>query len=129
MSASKPKIGSIGWADLTVPNADVVREFYAAVVGWTPNDHDMGGYDDYDMKSPETGETQAGICWARGANANLPPVWMVYITVEDLAASVAKVEEAGGSIVQGVKDLGEYGSFCVVKDPAGAVCSLFQPPS
>ena len=29
----KPKIGSITWCDLTVTNAEVVKDFYAKVVG------------------------------------------------------------------------------------------------
>ncbi|MEM9553202.1 MAG: VOC family protein [Acidobacteriota bacterium] len=129
MSEAKTTIGAIAWTDLTVPNADTVRDFYAAVVGWEPKGRDMGGYDDYEMLSPQSGETQAGICWARGANADLPATWLVYINVEDLDASVAKVTEAGGSIVQEIKDIGEYGRFCVIKDPAGAVSCLYEPAS
>ncbi|MGB6336961.1 MAG: VOC family protein, partial [Thermoanaerobaculia bacterium] len=41
---SKPEIGKIGWTDLTVENADDVRDFYTAVVGWKPSPVDMGGY-------------------------------------------------------------------------------------
>ena len=29
----KPKIGSITWCDLTVTNAELVKDFYAKVVG------------------------------------------------------------------------------------------------
>ena len=28
------EIGSIGWIDLTVPDAPAVRDFYQAVTGW-----------------------------------------------------------------------------------------------
>lgn len=28
---NKPEIGTIGWTDLTVPQADKVRDFYGAV--------------------------------------------------------------------------------------------------
>jgi catechol-2,3-dioxygenase len=31
---SNPQVGTIGWVDLTVPNADEVRDFYMEVVGW-----------------------------------------------------------------------------------------------
>jgi predicted enzyme related to lactoylglutathione lyase len=41
---SKPEIGSIGWVDLTISNAEEVRDFYAQVVGWRPAPLDMGGY-------------------------------------------------------------------------------------
>jgi len=30
----KPEIGSLGWFDLTVPDAEKVRDFYSKVIGW-----------------------------------------------------------------------------------------------
>ena len=73
---NEPKTGTIGWTDLTVENADAVRDFYQAVVGWTPGAVSMGDYDDYAM-SPQGSEMPvAGICHARGVNAGQPPVWM-----------------------------------------------------
>ncbi|HEY9422117.1 MAG TPA: VOC family protein, partial [Thermoanaerobaculia bacterium] len=88
MSQPKPPVGSIGWIDLTVPNADEVRDFYSQVVGWKPEPVDMGGYSDYNMASPD-GEPKAGVCHTRGNNASIPPQWMIYIVVEDLDASLA----------------------------------------
>ncbi|MGB3561682.1 MAG: VOC family protein, partial [Thermoanaerobaculia bacterium] len=86
---SKPEIGKIGWTDLTVDNADDVRDFYTAVVGWKPSPVDMGGYSDYSMITPDTGEPIAGVCHARGSNADLPAQWLIYITVADVDASAA----------------------------------------
>ena len=57
--------------DLTVPDADAVRDFYKAVVGWGVQDVDMGGYSDYAMTHPATGQPVAGVCHARGVNAGL----------------------------------------------------------
>lgn len=118
-----PQVGRILWQDLTVPNASEVRDFYAQVVGWTYTDHDMGGYADYNMNQPETGETLAGICHARGPNANIPPQWLVYIVVEDVAESARKCAELGGTLLDGPRTMGTD-SFCVIRDPAGAVAAL-----
>lgn len=60
--------GAIGWIDLTVPNAPAVRDFYAAVVGWTVQDVKMGDYADYTMRTSESGEAVAGVCHAQGTN-------------------------------------------------------------
>ena len=38
----KPKVGTVAWTDLTIPNADEVRDFYAAVTGWKPEALSMG---------------------------------------------------------------------------------------
>jgi predicted enzyme related to lactoylglutathione lyase len=39
--------GQIGWIDLTVPDAEGVRDFYRDVTGWTTSPIAMGDYQDY----------------------------------------------------------------------------------
>jgi len=128
MSEGRPKAGTIGWHDLTVDDADDVRAFYEAVVGWTSSGLDMGGYEDFVMSVPGTGDAVGGVCHARGPNANLPPVWLIYVNVDDLDASVGRVRELGGDVISGPKEMGGQGRYCVVRDPAGAAIALFEPP-
>lgn len=112
--------------DLTVPDAEALRDFYAAVVGWRPQPVDMGGYSDYTMADLVTNEPAAGICHARGTNADLPAQWLIYILVENLDASMSACTERGGEIISGPKSMG--GSrYCVMRDPAGAVAALYCP--
>ncbi|MBK7405020.1 MAG: VOC family protein [Phycisphaerales bacterium] len=118
------KPGAISWHDLTVPDAAPIRDFYSAVVGWEAEPVDMGGYADFAMTSG--GSPVAGVCHARGANADLPAQWMMYITVADLDASLARARSLGGEIVAGPKASGTA-RYAVVRDPAGAVCALYQP--
>jgi predicted enzyme related to lactoylglutathione lyase len=92
------KIGSISWADLTVENASELRDFYHEVVGWGTTGVDMGGYDDFCMIESQTNNAVAGICHARGLNASVPPVWLIYITVTDLDVSMARCKELGGEV-------------------------------
>ena len=122
---TKPPVGSIGWCDLTVPGADTVRDFYRDVVGWTATDVDMGGYADYVMSQPFNGTATTGVCWARGANEGLPPVWLVYFVVASLERSLAQVRERGGAVLREPAQSGG-GRFAVVRDPAGAVCALYE---
>ncbi len=121
----KPPLGSIVWRDLTVPDASQLREFYAKIVGWEFGEHDMGDYADYNVKSPESGEVVAGLCHARGSNAKIPPQWMVYVTVADVAASASACEAAGGSVIDGPRKMGNS-EFCVIRDPVGAVLGLIS---
>ena len=69
----RPAVGSIAWRDLTVPDADSLRAFYEQVVGWKSSPVDLGGYSDFEMLQPASGESVAGICHARGSNADIPP--------------------------------------------------------
>jgi uncharacterized protein len=123
--AAVPKPGTIAWHDLTVPEADRVRDFYEAVAGWRPEPVDMGGYSDW-LMSPAGGDTPAaGVCHARGVNAGIPPVWLLYIAVADLEASLRACREGGGELVDGPRGAGD-GRIAVIRDPAGAVCALYQ---
>lgn len=122
----KMAIGTIGWRDLTIDDAGAVRDFYKSVVGWESRDLDMGGYSDYTMTSPDTGEEIAGVCHAQGGNAGLPAQWLIYIVVADIEQSAAKCRELGGEILVEPKQMGSS-RYCVIRDPAGAVCALYQP--
>jgi uncharacterized protein len=118
------EVGSIGWMDLTVGAAETTRDFYRAVVGWTPTAVDMGGYDDWIMNTPASGMAVSGICHARGANAGMPAQWMAYVTVASLERSLARCAELGGTVLTHVRDMGAHGRFAVIRDPAGAVLAL-----
>ncbi len=121
-----PTIGRIAWVDLTVDNAEEVRDFYQQMIGWTPQPVQMDGYADYTMAGPD-GVPAAGVCHARGVNAAMPAQWMIYITVADLADSLAVCQHLGGHIIVPIR--GEPGSrFAIIQDPAGAVCALYEQP-
>lgn len=126
MPQKKKGVGEIAWLDLTVEDAESVRDFYSEVVGWTFSPVDMGGYDDFCMYAPQSGEPSAGVCFARGSNAELPPVWLAYVVVENIDRSVAQCEELGGRVLAGPKDAGSEGKYCVIEDPAGAALALFE---
>jgi predicted enzyme related to lactoylglutathione lyase len=123
---SVKKTGSIDWVDLTVKDAAEVRNFYQEVVGWQAAEVNMGSYNDYCMNEPATGKPIAGICHASGVNADIPPVWLIYITVEDLEKSAAKCVELGGQVIADPRQAGQHGRFCVIRDTAGAVVGLFE---
>jgi len=119
------KIGSIGWIDLTVEDAGEIRDFYRRVTGWTAGDVAMDGYEDYCMSPPDGDGPVAGICHRRGGNAEFPPGWLIYITVENLDRSIERCLELGGEVVVEPKAMGDdrYG---VIRDPSGACCALYQ---
>jgi hypothetical protein len=47
--------GNVMHMDLTIPNADEVRDFYQAVAGWGSMGLSMGDYDDYVMMDVRAG--------------------------------------------------------------------------
>lgn len=114
------KNGSVVWIDLTVPDATKVSQFYSKVIGWDIVELNMGGYEDYCMNDPETGETMAGICHARGVNASLPPQWLPYMNVDSIDASLEEVIANGGMILGEKRSDGKGGYYCLIQDPGGA---------
>ena len=118
-------IGRIEWVDLTVGDAERIKNFYTKVVGWKSTDVDMGNYSDFNINLPDSGDTVAGICHARGMNANMPSQWLLYVRVADVETSAAETEKRGGKILDGPRRMGGS-NFCIIEDPAGAVLALIS---
>lgn len=118
--------GRIAWLDLTVENADILREFYGSVVGWSVQSVAMSDgddrYADYSMLTEE-GIAAAGVCHARGGNQGLPPVWLLYLPVGDLVESLKRVREEGGTVLkESATDSGH--GYAVIRDPLGVSLAL-----
>ena len=117
--------GKAGWIDLTVVNAEQLRDFYAEVVGFDVEATDMGGYNDFTMKMPASGDAVAGVCHKRGDNADMPSGWVVYFVVDDLDASIERCKALGGQMLSEIRQYGG-GRYCIVRDPSGTPSALFQ---
>lgn len=118
------KTGIVEWMDLTVDDAEKTRKFYQDVAGWKADAFDMGDYFDYNMLD-DNGNIVAGICHARGSNADIPPMWIPYITVKSLDEGLKILEENGGQLLNGPRIMPQ-GKYAIVKDPAGACCALWE---
>lgn len=119
------KAGKLVWQELTVEHAEQVKDFYSQVIGWDSDAVSMGDYNDFSMKTAD-GQTCAGICHARGVNQRLPAQWVLYFQVEDLDVSLEAVEAGGGKALTGIQSYGGNARYCVIQDPAGAVCALYE---
>jgi uncharacterized protein len=121
------RVGCISWLDLTVSDASATREFYRQVVGWSVQDVDMEDaserYADYSMLGDD-GNPAAGICHARGVNMGLPPTWMIYLPVGDLAESLRRVREGGGKVIKATRRTDGKYAYAAVQDPVGACLAL-----
>jgi predicted enzyme related to lactoylglutathione lyase len=123
------RVGCISWLDLTVSDASARRDFYREVVGWSVQDVEMEDagdrYADYSMLGDD-GNPAAGVCHARGVNLGLPPVWMIYLPVGDLAESLRRVREGGGTIIKATRRTDGELAYAAVQDPVG-VCLALVP--
>jgi uncharacterized protein len=127
MSTTRFLPGEIAWSDLTIKDAGTVRDFYRRVVGWKAENVSMGEYNDFGMIPPGRSKMVTGICHSRGTNADLPPVWLMYLVVKNLDRSLQSCLSLSGSIVAQPRPLGR-GRMCVIQDPAGAMVALYELP-
>lgn len=128
LPAAAPKAtGCIAWADLSVPDAPAIRDFYAEVVGWSVEDvameDDGVSYADFSMVGGDA-RPAAGVCHARGMNADLPPVWMIYLPVGDIDESLRRVDAGGGEVLKVLRAEDERVVYAAVRDPIGVSFAL-----
>lgn len=116
-------VGAIVSADLTIPDAAELKDFYTQVIGWTAEDLTMDDeepYADYILKDA-SGNWAGGVCHARGVNSKIPPVWIVYINVANIKESVVKCKELGGKVIKEAFDANGNYIYAMLEDPKGAV--------
>ena len=129
METKKLEHGTINWHDLTVENADELKEFFKEVAGWQiqeiPMKNGDEAYHDYAMKDSK-GNGVAGVCHAKGPNMGIPPQWMMYISVENINQSVEKALDNGGKLIKEYKSKEGILVYAIIEDPAGATFALAQ---
>ena len=117
--------GTFGWNELATTDPDTAGKFFAAVIGWTvktmPNPAGEGEYHLF-----LRGEANAGGMLKMDGPQwqGIPPHWLSYIMVDDVDATVAKVPDAGGRVLNGPFDIPGVGRMAVIADPTGAAVAL-----
>lgn len=107
--------GSWIWYELLTTDADAALAFYTKVVGWTPSKFE-GAPSDYTILN-------AGADGVGGVMKNptpTPPAWYGYIGVDDVDATVAKIEALGGKVDMPPTAMEQVGRMAMVADPQGA---------
>lgn len=119
---------SFFWYELMTDDVDAASDFYAAVVGWRPQDFPGSpGMPRYVVMN--AGERGVGGIMAvpAGAGPGMRPAWFGYIHTRDTDAATQAVQQAGGAVCRAPDDIPGVGRFSVVADPQGAVFNFLQP--
>jgi hypothetical protein len=111
--------GTLVWNELQSPDLDASAAFYSELFGWKVADFE--GMAQRYMGIDNAGKHNGGM---RALQPPTPPSWLVYFGVEDLDASLAKLDELGGSKLAGPIDI-TMAKIAVVADPQGAVFALY----
>lgn len=116
--------GRIAWTELVTPDPARAVAFYTALLGWSAREQDMGMDEPYRLLHHDgLDRDTAGVM---RSPPDTPPHWATYLTVDDVDASLARLQELGGQALTEAMSVPGVGRFAVVADPAGAVFSLFR---
>lgn len=120
--------GTISWTDLETSDQEGAKAFYGGLFGWEYEDMPVGEHGTYSM-AKLGGRSAAAMAGQREGDAEkgIPPHWNVYVTVEDVDATTAKVAGAGGQVYAEPFDVFDAGRMSVIADPSGAALALWQP--
>jgi hypothetical protein len=120
--------GTFSWPELATTDPVAAKQFYATLLGWQVQDHDMGVHGTYTVF--RLGDRDVSACTTLMdalRAAGIPPHWLSYATVDDADAAVARADAAGGRIVQPAFEASDLGRMAVIADPSGGVFAVWQP--
>jgi len=115
--------GTPCWVDISVPDVEAAKSFYAALLGWdcrTDPRPEAGGYTMCFLD----GVPAAAITpmWGEDAKAG----WSVYIASDDTDLSATAVTENGGQVLAAPMDVFDAGRMAFCVDPVGATFGIWQ---
>ncbi|MEV0534659.1 VOC family protein [Kitasatospora sp. NPDC050463] len=114
------------WADAMFKDLDGAKTFYGAVLGWT-----------FGESASEFGNYTTAYSDGKAVAAVVPPMpgeevksaWCLYLASPDAAATVEKIRAAGGEVLMGPMQVGDFGSMAIAKDPGGVTFGVWQAGS
>ena len=124
MNEKNLRHGAFSWGELMTTDQEGAKSFYRNLFGWQTEDMSMEGVNYTVAKIGD--DPVGGIMLQPPECREMPPTWGLYVTVENIDATAAKVEELGGQILKAPTDIPEVGRFCVLQDPQGAVLSVIS---
>jgi uncharacterized protein len=118
--------GTPSWVELSgTPDVDAAESFYGDLFGWEipeqPNSAELGGY----RRAKLNGRDVAGV--SPVMQDGRPCEWQTYVSVADADATLAKVREAGGTVIVDTLDVMGMGKMAIFTDPTGVTCGIWQP--
>jgi len=127
---SAAHIGHFNWMDLMTRDLAGAARFYGELVGWRFTEIPMGE-GSYTMLQIGEGDDAVSIGGvvplpSDGEHANIPPHWIGYVGVGDIAATAAKIAALGGQVPVPPTPISGVGTFAVAADPTGGHFSPIQ---
>lgn len=108
----------IQWVEIATEDIERAKIFYQTVFGYTFEYLEMPDSKMYMFGSPEKAGS-AGCLVQSAMNQPSKDGSLIYLSSEDLAVPLARVESAGGEISVPKTDIGDFGFFAHIIDTEG----------
>jgi len=109
------------WHDLNTNDVTGAKRFYGELFNWKFEGKPGDSYEHI-----KAGSEMIGGIRAMDAKEQMPPNWLAYVGVDDVAATVTKMEQLGGKVYMPTTTLPNVGTFAVVGDPTGAALAPWK---
>jgi predicted enzyme related to lactoylglutathione lyase len=111
--------GVPSWFESVTTDVPKAVAFYTALFGWSARGESVPGFDYTTFRLGET--PVAGMMPISPDWGEVPPHWGVYITVDDVDATVAKAQSLGASVMVPAQDVETVGRFSGLVSPQGVM--------
>ncbi len=117
--------GGVHWVELHSTNLDADLAWLTSTFGFEmePMEMPTGPY----MILKSNGEPRGGAMNAMMEGA--PSMWLTWIEVTDLDATLERVASGGGNALGPVMEVPNVGRMSVIQDPTGGVVGVIKPPA
>lgn len=119
--------GAPCFVQLMTADQAAAKSFYGELFGWSFFDLALSDQGDYYTSASLGQEFVAGIQYfSRPELPDHPAFWAVFLAVDDVDATTARVAELGGEVEAGPWDVMTFGRMAMIKDPTNARVNLWQ---
>ena len=123
------KYGEPAWMDLSTTDVDAAEIFYREPLGWEflHDDPELGEYRMVERGGYPVGGAMSSTMGTDGLAAQEQTIWTVFLKVDDITETTAKVVEAGGHVTMAPMRISDLGTTAMITDPTGASLGLWEP--
>jgi uncharacterized protein len=117
--------GTFCWVDLATTDQEMAKSFYGDLLGWSYLDvpTDMGNT--YSLATVDAQQVTAIYPLPPGQQ-NPSPHWTSYVSVVNADDAANRAADLGGSVIMAPSDVMTAGRMAVIRDPTGAVFSMWE---
>ena len=121
--------GGFIWYELMTPDPAAAKRFYDPVVGWDIDIDSVAPSIEYRMIKRSDGGNAGGVLTLTDEmrSGGARPIWLGYLHVEDVDATVEAIKADGGEVMMPPWDQPGVGRLAMVTGPEGAPFYLMDP--